>query len=622
VLSYAITSVLFCQVCIVAVAGLYRTGKSSLLNWLLGRNAGFTVGPSINRCTRGLWIWGKPVPGVLANGEPCSVIILDTEGIGGVEGDSKYDARIFSMAILLCSTLIYNSLGSIDENAISNLSFIAQLSQHIKLSSSPQSHAGKNDDEDDGDASEFCKIFPSFVWVVRDFTLQLEDEDGDEISPTQYLNKSLELTNGYDKQTLERNRTRSMLSAFFPERQCVTLVRPIGDEAALQQVDLVPYDDLREDFKKSMEVLQTAVFGTLRPKSIDNRPLNGPMFAGLVSAYVSAINAGGVPTISSAWEGVSRQECIDAKEEATKVYATEVKERCPPDRLPLEDEVLQTAHIAAESKALAAFKSRAVGVSARDFQADLQEAIDKSFASLREANSEASTVFCEGLVSGVYDRIIRANLDGVGGGEAVNGSLTKYASDISSFRSDWTSLFDEYAAGARGPSKWKVLSTFSRGRMLDCTQVIVNGIKSSYEDAVSGLKEEALRQSSALAAQEAQCRVMADKADGLEKEFVKAEAEIVDLTSRCESNGVQIEELTASKRSMQRERDEEKEVRVRCEARNAAMTERVKELEGKETECFELKTERDALKDRVAELEEELAAALAAKQKKKKCTIS
>ena len=44
-----------------------------------------------------------------------------------------YDTRIFSLATLLCSTLVYNSLGSIDENAINNLSFVANLAQHIKV---------------------------------------------------------------------------------------------------------------------------------------------------------------------------------------------------------------------------------------------------------------------------------------------------------------------------------------------------------------------------------------------------------------------------------------------------------------------------------------------------------
>jgi hypothetical protein len=37
------------KVSVVAVAGLYRTGKSALLNWLLGNDSGFTVGPTVNR---------------------------------------------------------------------------------------------------------------------------------------------------------------------------------------------------------------------------------------------------------------------------------------------------------------------------------------------------------------------------------------------------------------------------------------------------------------------------------------------------------------------------------------------------------------------------------------------
>jgi len=84
-------------------------------------------------------------------------------GIGGVEADSKYDARIFSLAVLLCSTLIYNSMGSVDENAISNLSFVAQLSNHIRLSSEQEKDKSAIDGQDE-DASEYYKIFPSFVW--------------------------------------------------------------------------------------------------------------------------------------------------------------------------------------------------------------------------------------------------------------------------------------------------------------------------------------------------------------------------------------------------------------------------------------------------------------------------
>lgn len=45
---------------VISVAGKYRTGKSFLLNRVIinKRNQGFGVGPTINPCTKGLWIWG------------------------------------------------------------------------------------------------------------------------------------------------------------------------------------------------------------------------------------------------------------------------------------------------------------------------------------------------------------------------------------------------------------------------------------------------------------------------------------------------------------------------------------------------------------------------------------
>ena len=42
-------------IAVISVAGLYRTGKSYLLNRvLLNRKAGFGVGPSVNPCTKGI----------------------------------------------------------------------------------------------------------------------------------------------------------------------------------------------------------------------------------------------------------------------------------------------------------------------------------------------------------------------------------------------------------------------------------------------------------------------------------------------------------------------------------------------------------------------------------------
>ena len=105
---------------VIAVAGMYRTGKSYLLNRMLLNlsKKGFGVGPSINPCTKGLWMWGSPIRGTTSDGRPVNVLVVDSEGIGGLDEDNNHDMRIFSLALLLSSFFLYNSVGSIDENAL------------------------------------------------------------------------------------------------------------------------------------------------------------------------------------------------------------------------------------------------------------------------------------------------------------------------------------------------------------------------------------------------------------------------------------------------------------------------------------------------------------------------
>jgi len=157
---------------------------------LLSRSNGFGVGPTVNPCTKGLWCWGSPIKGMSAEGEPVNIIVIDTEGIGALDEDQTHDTKIFTLAILASSCFIYNSVGSIDENAIQNLSLVVNLTKHIQLKSEGM-------DEDGVDPDEVSNYFPSFYWVVRDFSLQLQDTEGKAISSREYLEKALAPQAGY-----------------------------------------------------------------------------------------------------------------------------------------------------------------------------------------------------------------------------------------------------------------------------------------------------------------------------------------------------------------------------------------------------------------------------------------
>jgi len=145
-------------------------------------------------------MWGSPLIGQTPEGKPVSVVVVDSEGIGGLDEDEDHDIRIFSLAVLLASSFLYNSVGSIDETALQNLSLVTNLTKHITSKTNGPEEGGTPD------------LMPTFTWVVRDFTLQLVDEEGEPITQQDYLEKALEDRKGAD----EQNHVRRELKRVFP----------------------------------------------------------------------------------------------------------------------------------------------------------------------------------------------------------------------------------------------------------------------------------------------------------------------------------------------------------------------------------------------------------------------
>ncbi|XP_052760026.1 guanylate-binding protein 1-like [Mya arenaria] len=115
---------------IVAIAGLYRTGKSYLMNQLADAQKGFALGDTIQSKTKGIWVWCKYHP----IQKDTVLILLDTEGLGDVEkGDPNHDNRIFTLATLLCSVLVYNMKGAFDQEAVNKLTFVSEMSKSIRF---------------------------------------------------------------------------------------------------------------------------------------------------------------------------------------------------------------------------------------------------------------------------------------------------------------------------------------------------------------------------------------------------------------------------------------------------------------------------------------------------------
>lgn len=348
---------------VIAVAGMYRTGKSYLLNrMLLNRQKGFSVGPTVNPCTKGLWIWSKPIYGNGENGKRLPMLLIDTEGFGALDEDSNHDIRIFTLSILLSSYFVYNSLGSIDENALQNLNFVINLSKYIHL---------KNEDKET-DPEELANLFPSFLWVLRDFSLQLIDDNGENITPKEYLETVLE---GSKSVQDPKNKIRKLIKAYFKDRDCFTMVRPLTNENQLQSLETLEPEKLRPEFLEQILQLRKKVLTRVKVKTLNGKALNSQMYLGLIKNLIGAINSGSVPNIENTWMSMCKVESYKAFEEAEAIYESYLKEN-----LGNVDESLEQIHKDAKDKALELFKKKALGEAANEYGKQLKSKIKEKYS--------------------------------------------------------------------------------------------------------------------------------------------------------------------------------------------------------------------------------------------------
>lgn len=518
------------KIVIVCVAGPYRTGKSFLLNKLIHRGkesgsssgssssnknnglvsnaapitavvalksekrqveveSGFKVGASIRACTKGIWVWGKPI-----EKEGKSYLFLDTEGLGSTEQSLPYDTKIFALSLLLSSFFILNTPGTINEHILSELELVIQCAKKVKMYES----AEKEEEEEEEDSEKenhdtrlnkgremYENIFPSFLWVLRDFALKLVDEDDRPIAPSQYLESCLQQQPSQNKKTdnKNKNRTRETIKTVFTQRDCRTLVRPVYEEEMLQSLQKVSVNELRPEFLKQLDSLATFIFASARPKQINGSLVNGAALVGLAEAYVRAMNSGHLPVIHSAWEGVVLSQAAQGMESAMNVFVSRFNLSCPPETV-VEQETLAEAYSIAEKEALLTLQDVCVGdeQSNRETQISLLNKLADIKRAREAENGELSLLLCKQVLSDVWkdDPEIKD----------------------SEFTHALASAKQQYYAKARGPNKEETWRAFFEQKLLWFCDVLAEKIAriilqceelQAKKDEISELHSEAVK---------------------------------------------------------------------------------------------------------------------------------
>jgi len=146
----------------------------------------------------------------------------------------------------------------------------------------------------DDTSFDLASYFPTLLWMIRDFHLELVDEYGMQITHDEYLESALKEQVGFSKDVMERNKIRTLLKTFFKDRHCYALIRPAHAENDLQNLSSGKAK-VRTQFDRQITEARKLISEAIKPKCINGVPLTGKTFLGLVEKIITSLNNGSVP---------------------------------------------------------------------------------------------------------------------------------------------------------------------------------------------------------------------------------------------------------------------------------------------------------------------------------------
>ncbi|MGH0170596.1 UNVERIFIED_CONTAM: hypothetical protein FKN15_058811 [Acipenser sinensis] len=291
-------------VVVVAIVGLYRTGKSYLMNKLAGKRSGFSLGATIQSHTKGIWMWCVP--------HPCkpghTLVLLDTEGLGDVE--KKHVCKTPVMMVI-------DSEVEVDEMLQGEAGCVTELEERLKV---------REGDSSLDISKEFLRFFPSFVWALRDFTLNVS-VDGRPITADDYLNNCLRVKTGASDAVQTYNLPRSCIQNYFPSRKCFVFQKPTST-GMMARIEELTDNDLEPAFVEQTKNFCSHIFSNAETKTmIDGSTVTGRLLGRLTEIYVETIGSGQIVCLDNVVLGLSQIENSAAVQSALTHYKEQMRER-------------------------------------------------------------------------------------------------------------------------------------------------------------------------------------------------------------------------------------------------------------------------------------------------------
>ncbi|XP_020256134.1 guanylate-binding protein 4 isoform X3 [Asparagus officinalis] len=307
------------------------------------------------------------------DGQKVSVLYIDTEGFESVGKSNVYDDRIFALATIMSSALIYNLPETIREADISRLSFAVEIAEEFY---------GRVKGQDI--AFQPAKL----VWLIQRDFLQGK-------SVQEMVNEALKRVPNFDgdKNIDQVNQIRESLAIMGDNSTAFSLPQP-----HLQRTKLCDMNDseLEPKYVERREQLKELVATVIRPKIVQGKTLSGKEFASLLEQILEALNKGEIPSTGSLVEVFNKV----ILERCMKLY----NQRMDKLHLPVPESKLEQAHDEAKIEARKLFDQQHFGRHhAKQSIIRLYEEIQKVYRNFLLANEYQSSKLCEALYTQCED---------------------------------------------------------------------------------------------------------------------------------------------------------------------------------------------------------------------------
>ena len=224
-------------------------------------------------------------------------IFIDTEGIDALDANDTHDVRIFTLALLLSSAFLYNSMGPIDETALQTLSLMTRVTENVKF------------EAEETMSSDISPHMPKFYWILRDFSLKLVNKKNEAMSENQYLAEALQETSDANK-----NNVRDAIKNSFQHRNLITLPRPSNSVDPNSQRLEDKLTGLSKNFTNAVDTLRNRIFQETSQMQAQEKVISGKMYAVLCRHFASVVQTNAVPVIKDSWTLIASIHAKDLKD--------------------------------------------------------------------------------------------------------------------------------------------------------------------------------------------------------------------------------------------------------------------------------------------------------------------